>query len=503
MKAFSDVFSRFQLPPEESSQGKSSQLNSKGEIIYSDDDMASEGDSDAEAKPMSKKKARKMARLTVAERKQLVKKPEVVEWTDVTAADPRLLLHLKSYRNTVPIPIHWSAKRDYLQGKRGIEKPPFQLPAYIADTGIATMRDAVKEKEANMSLKAKTRERVQPKIGKVDIDYQKLHDAFFKFQTKPPVTGFGEMYYEGKEFETSLKEKRPGDLSPELVEALSIPPLAPPPWLISMQRFGPPPSYPTLRIPGLNAPIPEGAQWGFHPGGWGKPPLDEYNRPLYGDVFGVLPKAGDSGDGEPIDKDLWGELEPEEEEEEEEESEEQSEEEEAEAAPADGLQTPSGLETPSGMTSVVSTVAGGLETPDFLELRKGRSVSEAMEPSGPRSLYQVVPEKQTSVRGLMGSERGYDVSAVAGAPIPVLGDERGTKRKANGVDVSLDAGELEGLSEEELRRKYDSYSRGNAGVPGAGSREDFSDLVAKEMAKKKQKMDREREGKKSGKEFKF
>lgn len=120
-------------------------------------------------------------------------------------------------------------------------------------------------------------------------------------------------YYEGKEFETSLKEKRPGDLSPELVEALSIPPLAPPPWLISMQRFGPPPSYPTLRIPGLNAPIPEGcarfltylvssdlatndsAQWGFHPGGWGKPPLDEYNRPLYGDVFGVLPKAGDSG----------------------------------------------------------------------------------------------------------------------------------------------------------------------------------------------------------------
>ena len=37
------------------------------------------------------------------------------------------------------------------------------------------------------------------------------------------------------------------------------------------------------------------AQWGFHPGGWGKPPLDEYNRPLYGDVFGILPKAGDAG----------------------------------------------------------------------------------------------------------------------------------------------------------------------------------------------------------------
>ncbi|KAJ3570834.1 hypothetical protein NP233_g4144 [Leucocoprinus birnbaumii] len=494
---FAEVFARFQLPPDESADTKSSD-HKKAEIIYSDDDMESAEDSESEEKkPLSKKKQRKMNRLTVAELKQLVKKPEVVEWTDVTAADPRLLLHLKSYRNSVPIPAHWSAKRDYLQGKRGIEKPPFQLPSYIADTGIATMRDAVKEKEANMSLKAKTRERVQPKMGKIDIDYQKLHDAFFKFATKPPVTGFGEMYYEGKEFETSLKEKRPGDLSPELVEALSIPPLAPPPWLISMQRFGPPPSYPTLRIPGLNAPIPEGAQWGFHPGGWGKPPLDEYNRPLYGDVFGVLPKVTDTGLGEPVDKTPWGELEPEEEEESEEE-EEESEEEEIADVQMEGTQTPSGLETPSGMASVVSTVAGGLETPDFLELRKNARPSADVGETGPRSLYQVLEEKQTSVRGLMGSERGYDVSGLGGSAIPVLGDERGSKKK-NGIDVSLDASELEGLTEDELKRKYEAHARSNAGVPG--SKEDFSDMVAKEMAKNKQKMERDKERKKD--KFKF
>ncbi|KAI0807861.1 DUF382-domain-containing protein [Fomes fomentarius] len=501
LEAFSNVFARFQLPPETATVREGEPT--KGEIIYSDDDMASEGDSDAEEKkPLSKKKARKMNRLTVAELKQLVKKPEVVEWTDVTAADPRLLLHLKSYRNTVPIPAHWSAKRDYLQGKRGIEKPPFQLPSYIADTGIATMRDAVKEKEANMTLKAKTRERVQPKMGKVDIDYQKLHDAFFKFMTKPNVSGFGEMYYEGKEFETQLKHKRPGDLSPELVEALSIPPLAPPPWLISMQRFGPPPSYPTLRIPGLNAPIPEGAQWGFHPGGWGKPPLDEYNRPLYGDVFGVLPKNTDADMGEPVDRNTWGELEPEEEEEEEEsEDESEEEEEEQQTAPTDGMQTPSGLETPSGMASVVSTVAGGLETPDFLELRKNSTRATSEVDSGPRSLYQVVPERQTAVRGLMGSERGYDVSAVTGAgAIPVLGDERSNKRKGTGVDISIDAAELEGMSTEDLRRKYDQHSRGSAGVPG--SKEDFSDMIAKEMAKKKQKAEHDRERRKE-KDFKF
>lgn len=78
----------------------------------------------------------------------------------------------------------------------------------------------------------------------------------------------------------------------------------------------------------------------------------------------------------------------------------------------------------------MSSVRGGLETPDFLELRKGRAQSELSETPLPnRTLYQVLPEKQTAVRGLMGSERGYDVSGVAGAPanVPVLGDERGTK----------------------------------------------------------------------------
>lgn len=147
--------------------------------------------------------------------------------------------------------------------------------------------------------------------------------------------------------------------------------------------------------------------------------------------------------GEPIDKSLWGELEPEEgivpsvacvslmtiteDEEEESEGEEEDHEEVAEITPADGAQTPSGLATPSGITSVVSTVGGGLETPDFLELRKNAARVDA--DSGPRSLYQVVPERQTSIRGLMGSERAYDVGAVGGSgAVPVLGDDnRGTK----------------------------------------------------------------------------
>ncbi|PWA46719.1 hypothetical protein CTI12_AA505600 [Artemisia annua] len=37
-------------------------------------------------------------------------------------------------------------------------------------------------------------------------------------------------------------------------------------------RYGHPPSYTHLKIPG---PIPPGASFGYHPGGWGKPPVDE------------------------------------------------------------------------------------------------------------------------------------------------------------------------------------------------------------------------------------
>ncbi|PWA37076.1 proline-rich spliceosome-associated (PSP) family protein [Artemisia annua] len=56
--------------------------------------------------------------------------------------------------------------------------------------------------------------------------------------------------------------------------------------LIDFSRYVHPPSYPHLKIPGLNAPIPPGASFGYHPGGWGKPPVDEFGCPVYGDVFG-------------------------------------------------------------------------------------------------------------------------------------------------------------------------------------------------------------------------
>lgn len=70
---------------------------------------------------------------------------------DVTAQEPKLLVHLKATRNTVPVPRHWCFKRKYLQGKRGIEKPPFELPDFIKKTGIQEMREALQEKASRVA----------------------------------------------------------------------------------------------------------------------------------------------------------------------------------------------------------------------------------------------------------------------------------------------------------------------------------------------------------------
>ncbi|KAK2138842.1 hypothetical protein NP493_7037g00001 [Ridgeia piscesae] len=271
---------------------------------------------------------------------------------------------VQATRNTVPVPRHWCFKRKYLQGKRGIEKPPFDLPDYIKATGIMEMREALQEKEDAKAMKAKMRERVRPKLGKIDIDYQKLHDAFFKWQKKPkfPPGGFIRAHSQPP---VHHRIHMPWNNSEKY----------PPPWLIAMQRYGPPPSYPNLKVPGLNSQIPEGCSFGYHAGGWGKPPVDETGKPLYGDVFGTQTGDFQAPVLEPeVDVQLWGALESDSESEEE-----SDEEEEEEEADATGLVTPgdAGLVTPSGLTSVPI----GVETPDMIELRKKR-IEDAMDQGG-------------------------------------------------------------------------------------------------------------------------
>merc|ERR1712126_365079 len=465
-RTFNKIFQAFKIvdPAEEKAMREEEEARRHAEQfkkvpkLLEDDDLVEETIEAGETK-LSKRKLKKLNRLSVAELKQLVARPDVVEMHDVTARDPRLLVHLKSTRNTVPVPRHWCFKRKYLQGKRGIEKPPFDLPDFIKKTGIMEMREALQEKEEQKGLKSKMREKVRPKLGKIDIDYQKLHDAFFKWQTKPKMTLHGDLYYEGKEFEIRLKEQKPGDLSDDLRTALGMPvgPNAhkvPPPWLIAMQRYGPPPSYPNLKIPGLNAPIPDGCSFGYHAGGWGKPPVDEQGKPLYGDVFGTSDASTyHAMPVEEIDHTLWGEMDSESEEEES--SDEDEEEEEDDTGDASGLQTPvvdAGLATPSGTTSV----GAGLETPDNLELRKRRIEADMEGGDTPQLPYQVIPEKRNDRIGnsMMGSTHTYD-----------LGKRTGKGGREAAVELALNPEEIDNMDSETMAFRAEAALREQQNLP--------------------------------------
>ncbi|KAI1873472.1 hypothetical protein JX265_005094 [Neoarthrinium moseri] len=507
---YKHIFAKFGASTEEDDIAKEANAGNQGEVFFDDDDDIPDESEETGPPKLSKKKKKMLNKLSVAELKALVRKPEVVEWHDTSSSDPRLLVQIKAQRNVVPVPAHWNLKREYLSSKRGIEKSAFKLPKFIADTGITEMRDAVLEKQAEQSLKQKQRERVQGKLGKLDIDYQKLYDAFFRFQEKPTLTRFGEVYYEGKEYETDLRHLRPGEMSDTLKDSLSIPPGAPPPWLIHQQRFGPPPSYPSLRIPGLNAPIPPGAQWGFNPGCWGKPPVDEYNRPLFGgDIFGIMqPSQAAPAPGEPVERTLWGELQPPEEESEEEEDEDEDEDEDEEEDGA-GLQTPSGMETPGGMASSVPTEYG-TQTESIageMDLRKSRRGYETEESTHPRSAYTVIPERQARAEGFFGSDRTYDLSKAGGhGDMRVLGqdDDRGQKRKKPGdVDVALDPDALmsgDGIDKDEVRRRYEEGRREEG--PGAQWRreEGLDEMIANESRKR---LKRDEEKRDERKKYKF
>ncbi|KAI5706552.1 hypothetical protein M8J75_009303 [Diaphorina citri] len=521
-RQFAKIFEAFKMPEPEKTPAEQEQrdaeekekaeqqkreedLKKVPKPVEDDEDMdqiGSKSDGDPKDK-MSKRKMKKLTRLSVAELKQLVHRPDVVEMHDVTARDPKLLVQLKAYRNTVPVPRHWCFKRKYLQGKRGIEKPPFNLPEFIKKTGIMEMRASLQDKEEQKTLKSKMRERVRPKLGKIDIDYQKLHDAFFKWQTKPRLSIHGDLYYEGKEFETKLKEKKPGDLSAELRTALGMPvgPTAhkiPPPWLIAMQRYGPPPSYPNLKIPGLNAPIPQGCSFGYHAGGWGKPPVDETGKPLYGDVFGTSAETKTAEvNEEDIEKTAWGELESESEEESEEDDEEEEEEEEGEDE--SGLITPAeGLMTPSGITSVPA----GLETPDSIELRK-KKIESDMETNEAPQLFQVLTEKRPDKLGpgMMASTHMYEVPG-AGASAPGAPVKR---TLPSSVELALDPSELDLVDTDAMAARYEQQMREQT---SGLQKEDLSDMLAEHVARQKNKRKRQQTTQdnkqaKKYKEFKF
>lgn len=287
-------------------------------------DVLADGDAGVDAKSG---KSRKRNRTTLAQLKLRAPVPALVEAHDVNAPDPDLLAFLKAYPGAVGVPRHWSSQRKYLQGKRGFDRGAFELPEFIRNTGISKVREALHASdEPSSSLRSTLRDKVQAKLGRVDIDYQVLYDAFFKDQKPPKTTRMGELFVDRSELDSFARMSNangsgtafiPGILSQNLRNALGMhDETVPPPWLFQMQRIGTPPSYPDLKVPGINAPLPPGASFGYQPGGWGEPPADQYGRPLFPEVHQNPFHAAEDGldataHGVQRPNALWGDYESE------------------------------------------------------------------------------------------------------------------------------------------------------------------------------------------------
>jgi splicing factor 3B subunit 2 len=462
---------------------------------------------------LSRKARKKLMQVSIIDLKKATDHPENVEAIDVTSTDPFLLVHFKSSRNAVPVPRHWSNKRKYLQGKRGFEKPPFQLPDFILNTGITKLREADISSKADASLKSKVRDKFKPSVGKIDIDYQTLHDAFFKYQKKPLLSSFGHLYYEGLENELLNAKSysfKPGTLSEKLRAALhmSNDATCPPPWLVSMQRYGPPPSYPNLLVPGVNAKLPKGAEYGYQPGGWGKPPVNEYGQPIYGDVFGFSELSEEEEARiKKLKKRLWGEVQ--------ESSSEwaggRSEGGQSRQQQVDGLFKffPPGAPSTGDAEKLeegeeaakshdkpeaeVKKEVSQLEISSEFEIRKGSSSSSISNVE--KEAYQVISTRTTELQGgILGSTHVYNLDAI-------VSTENSSKVAENqGIQVAIAPEDIDNLDEEAIKAKYEVEVSATK-----VAKEDFSDLHSEQEKKKKRKAEGGDGGtkKKSKSDFKF
>lgn len=108
--------------------------------------------------------------------------PDSVEEVDATAMEPITYILFKCLKNLIKVPKHWISLKSFLSKRRGVLESTYRLPDYIESTGISKLRDPDLIDSRLMKIKAK--DKVNPKIGKMEIKYEKLYEAFFKYQKK-------------------------------------------------------------------------------------------------------------------------------------------------------------------------------------------------------------------------------------------------------------------------------------------------------------------------------
>lgn len=214
---------------------------------------------------------------------------ELVSEHDGNAEDPFFTVLMKAQPSTVPVPRHWDRLRAYMSLQADREEAVGIVPPEIQALGVDKIR-AAKDKRANPD----------------QIAFMSCFMTGTPLQRKTfgvELTRFGDVHNESRWLPKA--HYTPGELSQRLRAALGMGATAPPPWLYSMQTMGRlPPAYPSLRAPGLNAPIPAGAQWGRGQGQWGDPPRAGNNNFLFP---GVMDEAAASAANAVR---LWGVVPP-------------------------------------------------------------------------------------------------------------------------------------------------------------------------------------------------
>lgn len=219
------------------------------------------------SKKIDNKKRKKQ--ISLAYLKSISKYPQLIDLTDTNSMYPIINTKIKSNKNQVQPPNNWKNKKSYLSFNKSsfISKKPFELPDIIKLTEIQNLR--VNDITTNSStLKETSRNKVQPKLNSLDLNFEKLYNIFFKIgkNWKPKnLLPYGDLFYENrnliKDNSQNLinlnKKFKPGFLSDDLLKILNINKKNDnsfflPPWCKNFKKFGTPPSYKTMKIPNIN-----------------------------------------------------------------------------------------------------------------------------------------------------------------------------------------------------------------------------------------------------------
>lgn len=179
----------------------------------------------------SRKQLRKASKPALSELKNATTRPELIEWFDADAAEPHYLVRMKTLPNAVQVPSNWQQRSEMPQFSA---KPQYELPQNIKETGIQDAR----------------------KGDKLDVDYEKMQDAFFSSDAKKPglaLLPYGQLVdlklkrafapSSGPSSQSGSKAASPPPVSEKLLKALGIKEHDPFPWEEAVRRLGPSPGY--------------------------------------------------------------------------------------------------------------------------------------------------------------------------------------------------------------------------------------------------------------------